>query len=101
MSVGLRVKCMLLWSDFNQHQKVSTNFSKNPKHEVSQTSLQWEFIQTTERTDIHEEATSRLTELLCESTQKWDVFMLGVRRRDRLKYFSVGRRIILKYILRG
>ena len=57
MSLGLHVKSMLLWSDINQHQYVSTNFSKNPKHEVSQEPLQWQFIhtyiQTAERTDGH------------------------------------------------
>ena len=43
---------------------------KNPLSESS-------FIQRAERTDIHEEATGRLSELLCENTQKWDTFMLN------------------------
>ena len=33
--------------------------------------------QTAERTDIHEEAISRLSELLCERTQNWDTFTLN------------------------
>lgn len=49
-------------------------FHKNP---FSGSSYIHTYKQQNGRTDIHEEATSRLSELLCESTQKWDTFMLN------------------------
>jgi hypothetical protein len=65
-TLNLDVNCLLFLSSYNENFTVFTNFSKNPKYEVSLKSVCWKFLSSMWM-DKHDKAYRHYLPLFCES----------------------------------